>query len=199
MTDKTELHAALAAFQNDMPTVAKTRVGRGYGDRDEYRYADLADVTAAARPVLAEHGLLVTYETRVRPDGGTTVTGRLIHVDSQQSIKATLPLHGRHPQEQGSAITYARRYLLGLLTGIITDEDDDGAAASTRRAGRPQAVEQVVNPQQRADALRDDLNAATTIEALSDIYTQHQLGSAPQDIRDLYHERVMAVRAEVTA
>ena len=52
-------------------------------------------------------------------------------------------MSGHTPQEVGSAITYARRYLFGCLTGIVTDEDDDGAQAQSaaRRAPRPQKVD----------------------------------------------------------
>ncbi len=34
------------------------------------------------------------------------------------------------PQEVGSAATYARRYTLAALVGIVIDDDDDGAKAS---------------------------------------------------------------------
>ena len=36
----------------------------------------------------------------------------------------------KSPQSQGSIITYMRRYALGALLGIATDEDDDGTAGS---------------------------------------------------------------------
>jgi hypothetical protein len=49
----------------------------------------------------------------------------------------------------GSALTYARRYLLGCMTGIVTDDDDDGALAS--RAGK-KAPGQTVRRKPRATA-----------------------------------------------
>lgn len=127
-----EIAGALAAFQAEMPTVLKgktakvdTRDGRSYS----YTYADLADVTAAAMPVLAKHGLaFVTV-----PEPGRLV-GLLLHTSGQR-LTGILPIAGQSPQQIGSALTYMRRYLLGCMTGIVTDDDDDGQRAE--QAARP--------------------------------------------------------------
>jgi hypothetical protein len=54
-----------------------------------------------------------------------------MHADSGEWISSTtvIPLPKNDPQGMGSAITYARRYSLCAMLGIIT-EDDDGNAAS---------------------------------------------------------------------
>jgi 3-keto-L-gulonate-6-phosphate decarboxylase len=101
-----------------MPTVTKgkkasvpTKTGGSYS----YTYADLADVTAAGIPVLGKHGLSFTSRPR-RCDGGDyELEGVLMHTSGETST-GSLPLHGRTPQELGSALTYARRYLFGCLT-----------------------------------------------------------------------------------
>ena len=56
---------------------------------------------------------------------------RLTHVDTGEYLASTaiVPLPKADPQGLGSAITYARRYALCAILGIIT-EDDDGNAAS---------------------------------------------------------------------
>lgn len=186
------LYAALAAFQDDMPTIPRTRTGQGYDGRT-YTYADLADMTAAAQPVLSRHGLV--YFTTPGIEGDRPhITGTLVHVATGDWIEGTLPLHGRHPQEVGSALTYARRYLLGCLTGLVTD-DDDGAAA---RGGRPAQVEAIVNPEQGTDSavetLRDALARATTTDALRALYVDRNLGSAPEDLKAMYRARVDAIQ-----
>lgn len=193
------LAIALASFQDNMPSVPKNRVARG-NDGRTYTYADLADMNAAARPVLSECGL-VFYTAPAVIDGAAVIRGRLVHIVSGEYIEGTLPLHGRHPQDIGSAITYARRYLLGCLTGIVTEDDDDGAAVSDR----PGPVTVVNNVVQMArseetfkaevDALRSALAAADTIAALADIYTRHHLRDAPEDVKVMYRARVDAVRA----
>jgi hypothetical protein len=134
------LAAALVKFQREMPTVAKSQTAQipGKDGRQgySYKYADLADVAAAAYPLLAKHGLaFITTPQRV--DGGYEVGAMLVH-DSGEYVEASLPLLGRTAQEHGSSLTYNRRYLLGCLTGIITDEDEDGQLAEQARAQQAQ-------------------------------------------------------------
>lgn len=98
--------------------------------------ADLADIVKAATPLLTEHGLAFTARPR-GTDHGYELVGVLLHT-SGEYLDGSLPLFGNTAQQLGSSITYARRYLYGCLTGIITDADDDGAAAQTaRRTERP--------------------------------------------------------------
>ena len=63
--------------------------------------------------------------------GHIALETRLIHAESGQWISSVtiIPLPKNDPQGMGSAITYARRYSLCAMLGIIT-EDDDGNAAS---------------------------------------------------------------------
>ena len=134
------LAAALAAFQAEMPTVPKSHrasVPTKSGGSYSYTYADLADVSAAVTPLLAKHGL--AFSCCPRPaDRGYELVGRLLHT-SGESVEGSLPLNGTTPQEMGSSITYMRRYLLGALTGVVTDDDDDGrqAQVAAKRQQRP--------------------------------------------------------------
>lgn len=134
------LAAALAAFQAEMPTVTKNHkasVPTKSGGSYSYTYADLADVSAAVTPLLAKHGL--AFSCCPRPaDRGYELVGRLLHT-SGESVEGSLPLNGGTPQELGSSLTYMRRYLLGALTGVVTDDDDDGrqAQVAAKRQQRP--------------------------------------------------------------
>ncbi len=47
-----------------------------------------------------------------------------------------MPLSKNDPQGYGSAITYARRYALSSLVGIITENDDDAESACNRGNGK---------------------------------------------------------------
>ena len=136
MPDPSGLAAALAAFQGEAPAVAKTKTAQVRSDKGSYSYsyADLADVAAAAYPVLSRHGLSFLCYPR-QGERGLELVGRLSH-EGGESVEGSLPIPGATPQQIGSSITYARRYLLGSLTGIVTDEDDDGAAASAQAAHR---------------------------------------------------------------
>ena len=130
------LAAALAAFQGAMPVVAKTKTAHLRGKDGQptysYSYAGLAEVSAAASPLLAEHGLSFTCTPAIDEQGRITLLGILQHTSGDQ-LTGQLPISGSTPQQVGSALTYARRYLLGCMTGIVTDDDDDGAMASQKR------------------------------------------------------------------
>lgn len=129
------LAAALVAFQAQMPKVAKNKtanVPMKGGGSYRYTYADLPDVSDAAMPALTAHGLSFTCSPARCEDGTYELRGILRHV-SGESDTGALPLMGRAMQELGSAITYGRRYLLGCMTGIITDDDDDGSIAQAAK------------------------------------------------------------------
>ena len=131
------LPEALAAFQADMPTVAKAKratiPGKDGKAGYRYQYADLADLVIAAAPRMARHGLsFITAPRRIDGTAQYELAGILLHT-SGEAHEGALPLTGRTPQEIGSSITYARRYLLGCLTGIVTDDDDDGRTAPADR------------------------------------------------------------------
>lgn len=137
------LAKALAAFQADMPTVAKNKTAKvptKSGGSYSYTYADLADVTEAAMPLLTKHGLSFACLPGV-DEHGPKLTGTLLHT-SGEMISGSLPIRGATPQEVGSSLTYMRRYLLGCITGLVTDDDEDGALASrpapkTRKKAEP--------------------------------------------------------------
>lgn len=146
MSDHKNLAEALAAFQAEMPTVAKKKTAKVKGKSKAgndfeytYNYADLADVSAAAMPLLSAHGLAFSATPR-QGERGLELAGVLMHACGEEK-EGALPLSGSTAQELGSSITYMRRYLLGCLTGIVTDDDDDGQAASqSRQRPQPQAA-----------------------------------------------------------
>ena len=103
------------------------------------KYADLGAVWESCRALLKANGLVVIQTTKVV---GTDVVlvSTLAHV-SGEWIKGELLLIPvkRDPQGIGSSISYARRYALAALLGIVSDEDDDGNAASMPQASRQPA------------------------------------------------------------
>lgn len=132
MTDHPNLAAALAAVQAALPVVHKGKTASIKSDKGSYgySYADLADVTAVIMPLLSKHGLSFTCTPRIVGErGGYELAAKLLH-SSGQEIEGALPLTGGTPQQLGSSITYMRRYLLGCMTGVVTDSDDDARAAT---------------------------------------------------------------------
>jgi hypothetical protein len=101
-------------------------------------YASLASVIDATKATLAENGLVVIQSPGWN-DGRVTVTTRIMH-ESGEWIEgvAESPVGKADPQGVGSAVTYLRRYSLAAMCGI-TQEDDDGQAASRPAPKKPKA------------------------------------------------------------
>lgn len=137
MTDQPNLASALAAFQADLPRIAKSSQGnRG-------RYADLADVSNKVLPLLAKQGLSWSACPTVNDQGMFVLRYTLLHVSGESTGgDYPLPDPSEPPQTLGSAVTYSKRYALCAITGVAPDnDDDDGAHATENHRARP--------PQQR--------------------------------------------------
>jgi len=123
------LARALAAVQAELPRIKKDKTARVEKNgvlQYTYKYADLADVSDAIMPVLAKHGLSFTCVPTIRDDGRFVLRYNLMH-SSGDKIGGDYPLpEGGRPQDIGGWITYARRYALGAVTGVATEEDTDG-------------------------------------------------------------------------
>jgi hypothetical protein len=128
-----ELNKALAAFQAEIPQVAK----RLTADMGTFKsdYAPLEDVVAAAMPLLGKHGLSLMTRPTLTGDGRFILSYSLLHASGEREDgDYPLPERGK-PQELGSALTYARRYILCAVTGVAPGgEDDDGKEASKAKA-----------------------------------------------------------------
>ena len=94
------------------------------------KYADLGSVWDAVSGALEANGLAISQYPDETSQGQPALTTMLIH-ESGEWIAATYPLISvkQDPQGFASAQTYARRYGLAAVMGVIS-EDDDGQAAS---------------------------------------------------------------------
>ncbi|MCZ7434786.1 ERF family protein [Micromonospora sp. WMMC241] len=126
------LLAALADFQAKPPTLTKNKAGH------QSKYADLVQVNEQVLARLNELGIVYTCAPTLDDDGKFVLAYELTHVASGEKLAGRYPLKlAENPQQMGSAITYARRYVLLALTGVAAeDEDDDGQAASGRRTAQ---------------------------------------------------------------
>lgn len=121
-----DLAKALAAVQAQLPQIGKNATADT--GKYSYTYATLADVSDAVLPLLSAHGLSFVCMPTVTDDGSFVLHYQLLHTSGDHlEGRYPLPLQGG-PQAQGSAITYARRYVLTALVGVAPD-DDDGQAA----------------------------------------------------------------------
>ena len=153
-----ELATALAKAQAKIKTAMKDSSGQ-VGNSRNYKYADLNSVWDACRIALAENGLSVVQIPGF--DANDMWLETMILHSSGESISGRYPLRPQQntPQAYGSALTYARRYSLAAMVGVVADEDDDGNAASQR--GREE-------PRKEAPAPKPEANNSAQAEQWAD-------------------------------
>jgi hypothetical protein len=137
------LAAALAKSQGAMKAAHKDASNPFF----KSKYADLASVWEACRAALAANGLAVCQII-----DGEALTTILLH-SSGEWLAGTYPIKPvkNDPQGVGSAITYARRYALAAMAGVVAD-DDDGEAAQGRTAKVNSAGEHIKKKPSWTDA-----------------------------------------------
>ncbi len=96
-------------------------------------YADLESCWEAVRDALQKNDLAVIQTFGFIPTVGPSLHTLLIH-SSGEWISGEQPLcmEEVNPQDLGSASTYARRYGLSAITGLIQVDDDANSASKNR-------------------------------------------------------------------
>ncbi len=142
-----KLAQALAAVQSELHPAKFNATNPFF----KSKYADLGSIFESCRALLAGNGLAISQLPGTPPpDFGPAIclTTMLMH-ESGEWISDTLvlPMKAPTPQDAGSALTYARRYALAAIVGIVTDEDDDGNASSQPRQPIKASGKQSASPQ----------------------------------------------------
>ena len=106
------------------------------------KYAGLPEVMGHVSPVLSKHSLAISQFITYAEDGTDTLLTYLLH-ESGQYMAYSMKLHlpKQDAQGQGSAVTYARRYSVLAVLGVVADEDDDGNKASATPKAAPKSKE----------------------------------------------------------
>ena len=147
-----KLAAALSKVQANLKGAVKDSSNPFY----KSKYADLESVWEACREQLAINELSVAQPMAI-VDGRNAIETVLMHssgewISGVQLLSEVKP----DPQATGSAITYARRYALAAMIGII-QTDDDAESAMNRR---PVAQSAPVTTQATAGNLDEKANEA---------------------------------------
>lgn len=117
-----EISAALIKWHRLGITVTKDATNPHFRSK----FTSLDNIIETIRAPLTSCGL--SFAQLPDGDGLTTI---LVHTSGEwMKATANLKLAKEDPQGQGSAYTYARRYVLSAVLGLSTDEDDDGNEAS---------------------------------------------------------------------
>lgn len=120
--------SAFAELQSSLP--AATRSGKGHNQKSYARYEDVAN---ALREPFSTHGFSHWFSIDQTGDKVkvTTFLGHAGgHVESSSLIVPLDISGGKTPMHAlGSSVSYGKRYGLLTVTGIATEDDDDGKAA----------------------------------------------------------------------
>ncbi len=164
-SEVTELAKSLINVQRSLQPALKDRENPFV----KSRYATLNSVMDACRETLLANGIWVTQYPVPADAGHLGLVTKLTHAESGQwqSSLLVMPLPKADPQGYGSAITYARRYALSAMLGIVAEDDDDGEAASlprppvARQAKAPPAVPSSPSTEHQALASLPRLDGVT--------------------------------------
>jgi hypothetical protein len=91
------------------------------------KYADLHECWEKTNP-FRENGIAIIQCPMPSDEKTIAIDTVMAHGPSGEWMRSRLlmPIAKIDPQGAGSAITYGRRYALGCMTGLVTDEDNDG-------------------------------------------------------------------------
>jgi hypothetical protein len=159
-----EIGRALAAAQASMGVAIKDSRGQ-IGQNRNYKYADLASVMNAAHDALEANHLSV-IQRPMPSDVGVCIQTMILHESGEWISDGGLhlPLQKIDPQGAGSSITYARRYGLAAMLGIVQDDDDAASAVSHQES---HAAKKAPTP---APAAPKPAPAKTAAEQLADMF-----------------------------
>lgn len=149
-----EVFGALSKAQGDM----KPAVMDSKNPHFNSKFASLTAVQDAYRGPLAKNGLAITQMVE-SDENGYTIQTILGHA-SGQYISSTfrLMVTKQDMQGLGSAVTYARRYAISALLGVVDTEDDDAEASLNR--SKPQAQRPTPTPKAAGAAVKNQAPAS---------------------------------------
>jgi hypothetical protein len=106
-------------------------------------YATFNSVMDACRDALLDNGIWLCQYPVQAEAGYMGLATKLTHAESGQwqASLAVVPLPKADPQGYGSCITYAKRYALTAMLGMVTEDDDgEGAKAPEKGTGSRRAA-----------------------------------------------------------
>lgn len=184
-----DLIVALAKAQSEIQPAKAD----GHNKHFDSKYTTLTSCMNACKKPLADNDLIIVQYCETINDQLTLVT-MLMHTTGQW-MKSEFPVIALKQTSQaiGSALTYAKRYgLCGLVGIVVASEDDDGQAATKEAVAPVKSITRISDKQyQELELLLED-NFELRQNFLSFLKTQHKvelLQEMPSDIYDMFYVR----------
>ena len=157
-------------IQRNPPVLVKDQDGQVGNQKT--KYVNLIQVNEKVLPLLNVNGVIYTCLPNLLDDGRFALEYELLHVPSGTAKRGKYALKlSEQPMQMGSAITYARRYALLAVLGLVAEnEDDDGGAgrSSAQRQAKRATPEQQGQVAQRRPS-------GPPLPADGDLITQPQM------------------------
>ena len=109
------------------------------------KFAGLGSCLKTIKPALKDNNFALQQVVKQLESGGSVLQTNLIHISGKVVCDGGIPLVSKDandPQKLGGSITYARRYGMCALLGIVGDDDDDGNLSSKPDTS-PKALERL--------------------------------------------------------
>ena len=174
MKDAYEMREAEKAFNRALVQAqgAMTTINANASNpQTRSKYATYSFLDEAVRPIYTAHGLAPSFNTEpINEPDKMRVIGILGHVGGfARRYQLDMPIDTKgarggdvmtRTHATGSALTYAKRYLLIAMFNLSIGDDDDGNAAGGRRPYRPSGGGQPA-VQQRPSAMDERIDGDT--------------------------------------
>lgn len=152
MTEPQNIDEVILVIQQNPPVLVKDQDGQVGSQKT--KYANLIQVNEKVLPLLNANGVIYTCLPNVQDDGRFALEYELLHVKSGTAKRGKYALKlSEQPMQMGSAITYARRYALLAVLGIVAENEDDdagtGKGSAQRQAKRATPEQQAQTAQRR--------------------------------------------------
>ena len=154
-----EFNQGMADAQSEMLPVVRDAKNSHLGNK----YAKLETIDAAMRPIYTRHGFSVRFGSAPAPtEGYIRITCTVAHAGGyfeENYLDAPIANLGSQGgrtattgvQAVGSAVTYLRRYLLGMVFNIVLADEDDDGEGMRRAAPMQRAAAATPRPERKVD------------------------------------------------
>lgn len=144
-----EYDQAMSAAQEEMQPIRAD----ANNPSTKSRYASYAALDGAIRSIYTKHGFSLSFDTGDgAPEGCIRVVCRVAHrAGHRERPKLDMPADGKGAKggdvmtkthATGAAVTYGKRYLLGMIFNLAVGKDDDGNSATVKADSGPISQEQ---------------------------------------------------------
>ncbi|MCZ2158832.1 ERF family protein [Bartonella sp. 220] len=162
----------LSAMQIEYQTITKN----AKNNHTKSAYATLDQYIDAVKDTLAKHRFALFSHIKNQTEKNITIEITLSHPSGNQiSTEGTFPIDGQgsknNIQSLGSTITYARRYLLGMLLNVASKEDDKDGNMPEKSAF-PEQINEIRRLMVQTKVEEEKILSYANVETLDDISDQ---------------------------